>query len=414
MSYRHQTLLVIKDATIVPLLITVALYGDIMTLEKSCGLRLIKMSNKEARAKIQKSSSQKTTSGRNKTTVKEAKSVIPHPTTYKNHMVMVRSLTDKQLVALCVKEPGNDFYWEEFYKRFNRIIDKRIEKTLIELKLREPEHEKIEIKYDIYTQLMVKFHGKKILKQSEDFPVFVAWLRRVVRNTVFDWYDKYEQTVNVMDNGMDGGMVSLDDTINREDNEIRRIDTVADPKAKWLCDKSNEDISELLELVEKKVAVLDFDKRMAFFADLIFYRPLTDEEIGEIACKRKVSSQKIEIEIKAIMEQLYAKHKEYEHQIKLMLIRKDRIRRLERRLREATSRPDTKETDLIEINKEIQRETRLLQNLSNRVSSRPIGPSVADIVKLLGFTSEQKNNVSPWLKRTRDALIREREKRNKR
>ena len=379
--------------------------------------RLIKTSSREANVKDGKPSTKSVHRKNKKTAAKKVKLCIAPKSKYQTQLEMVRSLADKELITCCMRNPGDDFYWGEFHYRFGMPIDNHIIKTLYGEKMPKTKEflAKIpEIKDEINFRLTEKFLTPHIFDAVISHPEFIAWLYTVVRNEVLDWYEEYRRTANVTDEGGVGGIGSFDDTIGSEENDIRRGDTIPDPKAvSPLYDEWSDYLAALLDIVRQKEDALDDAKRLAFKVDLIFYCPLTDQDIREIATRRNVPPQHIEQEITQIMEELHDEQDHLEHQQNLITIRKDNIKRLEWKLRELRANTNTAKSLLAEQNKQIEKAATMLKNLESRVSKRPIGPSVRQLSDLMNLNKAQERDVSVWLKRVKDALKDEKEKRNK-
>lgn len=316
-----------------------------------------------------------------------------------------------------MKSPGDDFYWGEFHCRFEKPIDRHILKTLHGDNMPRNDEFKTklsEFKEEINHRLMVKFLTPHFFDKALVHPKHVAWLLTVVRNEALDWYGEYRQTANVTDDGGGGGIRSIDEPVGGEESDTRLGDTIAGLRAILPYHNDWKDyIDGLLQLVCEKEALLTDEKRLAFKIDLMFYRPLSEQDILEIAARRKVSPAIIKQEIALTMEELFDAYDVYERQQNLMKIRKDNIRRMECRLLEKWSNTNISKKEIEEQKKEIEKAAKLLTNLENRVSKRPIGPSVRQLSDLMNLDKAQERDVSIWLKRVKDALKSEMKKRNK-
>lgn len=384
-----------------------------MVSDKLRDFRLIKKTGKDTPGECCESLSVNDRFKINKKSRQKAKLQIVPKTIYRERREKVRNLVVTELFECMMRNPADDLYWGEFLYRFERLIDNHILCTLHGDKM--PKNTEFtskisEFKDEVNYRLTVKFLTPHFFDKALVHPKPIAWLLTVVRNETLDWYDEYRRTANVMDDGGIGGIVSMDDPVGNEEDNIRLGDTIANPKTiLHYHDDWKDYIDGLSQLVSEKEKSLSDEKRLAFRIDLMFYRPLSDRDITEIAARRNVPPKRIEREIDQIMEGLFAAYDQREHQLCLIRIRKENIKRMEWRLRELRANTNAKEPDIAKQETQIKRETRRLANLEKRTSKRPIGPSVHQIASLMSLKKVQEREVSQWMKRIKDSLIKERE-----
>lgn len=311
-----------------------------------------------------------------------------------------QNLTDEELIRCCVQNSASNLYWGEFYRRFNKLIDKKIIKTLLKFEVICT----IDIADELSFSVMEKIHGKQFQKKAVNHPNFPALLNDAILNVVRDWNRKRKRKKNAVRYAIETTMTSLDNVLEQGDGDIRLGETIADPKTNPQYQSYLEILREESEHLFQVAGRLPAIQRLVFRASMMFYKELSDDDIQEVADKRSVKPEEIEKEIDAIMDELVKKNEHYEHQQNMVAIKSAFLVRLGHQLYELEKNPNTSIGKLNEVKKEITDKTKQLENLKRRAQKVEVYPSAAQVAHLLGMPEATQNNLGVWLSRAKEAL----------
>jgi DNA-directed RNA polymerase specialized sigma24 family protein len=303
----------------------------------------------------------------------------------------IKNLPDSELVNCCVNKPTN-ISWTEFYRRFNRLIDKRIYKTLIEyhVPLKPDDID------DIRFRIIEKIHGKNILHEAIGHENFHAWLAKTARHSTVDWIRSKSRQKNSYNLSVDNSMTSLSNPLDDE-GKIRLVDTISTPAPQ---DKYDDEI----KMVLKEVNGLEGLQRLVLRVNIVFYEPLSEEDIDEIAAIRARPPSEIVQEINDVMNSLLKKYEKLQHNQNRMFIVSSFLDRLKRKLHVLERQPVEKLSQIIIVKEEIEEKTEQLTRLQSRKEKQSIHPSAKQIANFLGLAREKEKNINVWLYRARQVL----------
>ena len=212
---------------------------------------------------------------------------------------MFKELSDSGLISYCADNGDDRQALEEFFKRFNKHIDKRIDVILKLCKIYD-EDPKFDIKCEFVAKikngLLLQAGGKENLK---------AWLGRVAGNLAIDWFRKNNQLCDAYKHLGEKEALSLSEHRSHEDIRVRE-DFIIDPDD----GKQLEKIKEKTGILFNKIEELGENYRLTLKTAIMLYEPLDEEVIREIADKRKTSYQAIVQEVNQIRKDLVKRYNE--------------------------------------------------------------------------------------------------------
>lgn len=314
----------------------------------------------------------------------------------------IQILSNEDLILSCVQS-NTSIYWQEFYRRFNRLIDSRILKTLygkgipIE-SIDQPMAD--EISY----LLLLKIHTPNWQQKALVHENIAALLMETVRNVVLDWFKQKQGRYQAVQKEIERTSTSLDETIGNGEDGILLVNMTADPNTNPLFEDEREKMRERVAELLVTADALPIQQRLAFKVFLMFYNPLSDEEIEEVAKLRSVTSSKIKEETSIMLDQLVEKNEQYEHRLNLLADKFFQLQKLQRKLYEMEKDIDTPEGILNETIKDIQATTKKVVNLRKLVKKINVHPTAAATAQLLGIPESKQKDLNVWLHRTRKLL----------
>jgi len=312
----------------------------------------------------------------------------------------VKTLTEKQLLDCCIQNRTSTLYWTEFYLRFNKLIDKKIQKTLLEINV----NCTTDIADTLSFAVMEKIHGHQFLEAAVRHPNFHALLNEAMRNIVIDWYKKQKAQKNAYGYAVHKGMQSLDQSPGDDGGEIRLGEVIAAPETDTPFDDEAQIIrGRFLQLFQEAEDLPEIE-RLVFKASMMFYNSLSDEDILEIAAKRSVTPAKVEEEIDEILDYLVEKNDHYEHQQNLVAIKSAFLVRQQHYLYELEKNPATPKRKLEKVAQNITKKKKQLENLKLRAQKTDVYPTASQIAQLLGIPKAKQKNVGGWLNRAKQKL----------
>ncbi|RPH50017.1 MAG: hypothetical protein EHM85_11895 [Desulfobacteraceae bacterium] len=319
-----------------------------------------------------------------------------------NSQTVVKNLTDVELIRCCVENGSSDIYWKAFYQRFNRLIDKRILKTLLYVGI--PLNAVTQDLTDEISFILIeKIHGKKLFKKALNHTNFRAWLLTVVRNVVLDWNRAKKSQKNAFAYAMEIGKKSLEEPIGSDEKSARLVDTISAPEEFDLPDGKIQKTHHYDTLL-RAVKNLPDIQRLVLKVKMMFYISLEKEEILEIASMRSVSPLKISREVDAILSSLEKKNEKYEHQQNMIAIKFTFLERLHYKFYEMEKNLNTSPNKLKELKKEIAEKTKQLEKMRNMSQKINVYPTAGEIAQLLGIAKAKQKNIGIWLYRARKTL----------
>ena len=311
-----------------------------------------------------------------------------------------KTLTDKQLLDCCIQNRTSNLYWTEFYRRFNKLIDKKIQKTLFEINV----NCNTDIADTLSFAIVEKIHSHKFLEAAVRHPNFHALLNEAIRNIVIDWHKKQKTQKNAYGYAVHKGMKSLDQPRGDDEGAIRLGEVIATPETDTPFDDDAQDTRARFLQLFKAADNLPEIERFVFKASMIFYNSLSDKDILEIAAKRSVTPEKVEEEIDEILDYLVEKNDNYGHQQNLVAIKSAFLTRQQNYLHELEKTPDTPKSKLEKVIKKITEKKKQLENQKLRAQKIDVYPTASQVAQLLGIPKGKQKNVGVWLFRAKQKL----------
>ena len=327
------------------------------------------------------------------------------PTQPKNtHLEDIQSLTDNELIAACARPNATRRQWQQFYKRYTPLINTRIEVTLLKIGI--PQRA---ITWDIADEVsfavMKKLCDGKSLKTIAGYQYAKAGLGQAVENIVRSWNRERNLQKHAHEAHVQKNLTSLDAPLGEEVDDECLIEVIADPRTNPIpgieVEATRENITQLMREVE---SIKDNRKRLAFKVNVIFYNPLSDEDIKEIAALRGIAPSEIETEVDAIVARLADQNEQIERQYDLMANKFYDLQSQIGRLRKMEKDFNTPETELKELERDIARKTKELENLNKRNQMVNVYPTAEEVAKLLKIPKEKQKDIAVWLNRIRKKL----------
>lgn len=315
----------------------------------------------------------------------------------------IQNLPLSDLIRRCLD--GHKPSWNEFMRRYKKNIINMIIKTLNRCNRPDLAIDE-DIREDIFEQIFIRLYRENALEKLDDPNKVVAWLRTMARHKTLDWLKSYFSHGNLPARNGESATISLDAPIGKDD-DFSYHHILSDEM------KDNKKHSNELDDVIKDMEKLTEMEQWIMLLIVIFYNPLTDKEIRELAWFTGKSLKKLKQDISSIMERLLEKKEDKENELKSSARVLHLIYRLESRLLEDLNKQELTADEIKGIKDEISRRRDRMEFLLNS-GNQLIRPSNEDIAEILGIPKEKSRDVSVLLHRIRKKLELMREKRSKR
>ena len=309
----------------------------------------------------------------------------------------IQCVTDEQLIICCLAESTSNLYWGEFYRRFNRLIDKKILKTLYKINVPCTQA----VADEISEAVVMKLHSQRFLEIAKKHENINTLLIITVGNVVLDWNRQRKRKKNAMEYAVETSMMSLEHLIARGDGEVTLGETIADPEKDPQYKDHLEEMREDAEYLQKLIDNLGGIKRLVFKVKMMFDMPLSEKDIQEIARLKKIKPEIITQEVDKIINDLAQKKIAHLKKRQRLYNQEEFLTRLQYRLDELDKCPDTPAVKKHTLKKKIDVQTTLLGNARRRIGTGNVHPSAKQIANLLGIS---QNAVGVRLYEARDIL----------
>lgn len=326
------------------------------------------------------------------------------PTQQKNKQLDdIQSLSHNELIAYCAGSKATRRHWDEFYNRYNSLIEKRIEVTLYSVGISKDDIT-MEIADEISLAVMEKFLDGKSLKIIAGYHYAKAGLGRAVENIVRSWNRARHLQKHAYNAHVRKKMISIHTPLGEEeDDDECLLDIIADPKTNPIPGKEVEATREIAEQVIDEIESLkDATKRLAVKVNILFYRPLTDKDIEEISSLRSVMPSEIETEVDAIAARLADKNEQIERQLDRRANKFAVLEGLKRQLDGMRKVSNAPQSELRRMERDIARKAKELKNLNKRNQKVSVYPSAKEVTQLLNIPKTKKKDIAVWLSRFRE------------
>jgi DNA repair exonuclease SbcCD ATPase subunit len=253
--------------------------------------------------------------------------------------------------------------------------------------------------------VMKKLCDGKSLKTIAGYQYAKAGLGQAVENIVRSWNRERNLQKHAHEAHVQKNLTTLDAPLGEEVDDECLIEVIADPQTNPIpgieVEATRENITQLMREVE---SIKDDRKRLAFKINVIFYNPLSDEDIKEIAALRGIAPSEIETEVDAIVARLADQNEQIERQQDLMANKFADLQRQVMRLKKMEKDFNTPESELKELERDIARKTKELENLNKRNQMVNVYPTAEEVANLLKIPKEKQKNIAVWLNRIRKKL----------
>ncbi|MBA3017965.1 MAG: hypothetical protein KJ550_03735 [Proteobacteria bacterium] len=305
----------------------------------------------------------------------------------------IRSISEAELVNFC--RAGQKSAWNEFFRRYTKIISNQIVKTLLtsyQFNLGKDD----DVVREIYFRVVKKLYLKNSLQKIDNPNSIAAWLKTVARNTTLDWLKEYYSQKNLPKKLARLSLVSLSTPLN-EDGNIVLQDTIAEEN------KTNLEAVKELSIVLKEIEKLREEELWALRLKVMFYNPLTDEEIIELSKFINKPFDKISEHLNNLMDRLLGKKIKKDADITLDNRAWSIIHVLETRLLESHNSANPSNQEKEKLEKDIKRKTKRMKILRHS-GNQFIEPSNEDIADLIGIPRDKAQTISTLVHRARKKL----------
>lgn len=291
--------------------------------------------------------------------------------------------------------------WLEFFNELTPLINTRLEKTLIRIGIRQDKiTDTIADKIDeILTEKLCDGKTMKIIAGYEN-PT--GGLLRTAEYVVISWARRRGLLKNAHDLYIQNILISLHTPLGEEEDDDTLMDIIPDPFTNPLRSPEEEaELEKAIRVLQEIQSLADDEKRLALKLKFMFYMPLSDEDVAQIAESRDASPAEIEQELDKIMIRLAGDNKENEKKLDLMANRFTDLISQEALLAEKEKDFNTPKQQLDRLKKDIARKRSRQVNLSRRNQKIYVYPTNAEVAKLLNIRRDKKNDISVWLDRFR-------------
>ncbi|MFW6101027.1 MAG: hypothetical protein ACOC90_06540 [Bacteroidota bacterium] len=285
--------------------------------------------------------------------------------------------------------------WTEFFRQYTKFIKLQIVKYLYFRNLVNLADDP-DIIQDIYTEIAKKL----ILTQSpsaiENIRYLKAWVKEVSRNHTRDWIENYFRQKKMAQRIAENTGLSLDDPL--QDGENRNYHEV-------IADPSTENPSENSDctFTEKWLENLTQEELWALKLKVMFYDPLDDEEIKELAFFTDRTAPEMKKVIDEMMNELIKKKNSKDKDLKGAARNWAMLRSIESRLRERLHDENLSQQELEARQADIQKRRQRMEKLLHS-ARQLIEPTNKDIAKILKMPAEKSKQISVVIYRARQKL----------
>jgi len=315
-------------------------------------------------------------------------------------------ISDHELAKLCLDStlsPHEQLEcWDEFFRRFIRLIYEKIRSTLRVYGDKNGVLWKDEdVIWDINAELVYKFVKKGIIQTCTNLTGLEPWLYTVTENQTIQWLRDNGRLRNLPKKNAEEVMIPIDEPVYDEDGNVTQGHIIKNRRDIYRLERINLEkiLGRLDELKNspKQTKLRDYwVMRLSIIAQL----PLTKDDISDFLkfspLPEQEASQKLD-EIIATTERL---EKKREGKLGLSIVRESQLRRLESSYNDFIKHDEIKAQ---EIAKTIEKITGWRVNLLKAGMVIP-RPSNAEIAAVLGIDPKQKDYVTTIIQRTRVRL----------
>lgn len=304
-----------------------------------------------------------------------------------------KSINTAKLVNLC--RADHKSAWTEFFRRYTNLIKSQIIKVFVSRQHLELASDP-DVVRDIYLLVFDKLYFQNALDELQNSYAVGAWLKTVAISKTRDWLKTYHSQKNLPEKDAEQSSISLATPINKN-GALTVQDT--------LEYEHHENPVALKQLEEtlKDLQNLRKEELWALRLKVLFYDPLCDDEIRQLAAFTKISYEQVGTKVNAMTDRLLDKKLEKETDLKSAGRVWSLIRLLESRLREDLKAGDLSDDERKKLEEKLTRKMKRMEKL-RRSGNQYIEPSNEAIAKILGIPQDNVQNISALVHRARKKL----------
>jgi DNA-directed RNA polymerase specialized sigma24 family protein len=305
----------------------------------------------------------------------------------------LKSINTAKLVNLC--RADNKFAWTEFFRRYTNLIKSQIIKVFVSRQHLDLASNP-DIVRDIYLLVFDKLYFQNALDDLQNSYAVGAWLKTIAISKTRDWLKTYHSQKNLPEKDAEQFSISLATPINRN-GTLTVQDTLE-------CEHHDNSIA-LKELgqVFRELDNLRKEELWALRLKVLFYDPLSDDEIRQLAAFIKTSYEQLANQLNKMMDRLLDKKLEKEADLKSAGRVWSLIRLLESRLREDLKAGDLSDNERKKLEDKLARKTKRIEKL-RRSGNQYIEPPNEEIARILGIPQDNMQSISTLVHRARKKL----------
>lgn len=214
----------------------------------------------------------------------------------------LKSFSTAKLINLC--RAGQKSAWNEFFRLYTNLIKSQIIKVFVSRQHLElaSDHDVVR---EIYLLVFDKLYFQNALDDLQNSHAVSAWLKTIAISKTRDWLKTYHSQKNLPKKNAEQSSISLATPINDE-GALALLDTLE-------CEHyENPVVLKQLEETLKDLQNLRKEELCALRLKVLFYDPLSDDEIREFAAFIKTSYDWLANQLNKMMDRLLDKKLEME------------------------------------------------------------------------------------------------------
>lgn len=306
-----------------------------------------------------------------------------------------------ELIRRCAFNNATRRDWLELQKQYAFLVNNRVEVTLVKIGIPR-ENITDEIADEIDGRISEKLCDGKSFKTIAGYENPTAGFGMMVENVVRSWAREQRLLKNAYGTYVKKGFTSIYTPLGEDDDDGTLIETIPDTVTNPFRSPQEEAIHEnVIKAMRDIDSIPDTKKRLAFKLTTMFYKPLSDDDIKEIAELGGASTTEIENALDAIMARLAEENEEIEKNLAHMDNTFTDLQSKKAKLADKLKDFNTPESELAYLEADIAGKTELQENLIRRNQKINVFPTVEEIAQLLNIRKEKKKGISVGLSRFR-------------
>jgi len=299
-------------------------------------------------------------------------------------------ISNSDLIQHCLN--GSRPAWEIFFRRYNKLIDRRIIKTLEAFYI----NYNVDMVGKISLGIIEKLYNERILTQVEDCNKLQSWLGKVVKNHTLDWLRSRGRIGNSFNIMMERETVSLSQPLDGQGGLV--IEDIIYDEAPDQGDLASE-VNGIFDEIDK----LSDKYRLTLKVAIMLYDSLSDETIQEIAQLQGIPVANVTEKVDIITNDLLRRNLKALRNRNRAFILWAFTKRLKARLNFQERNPGQNRAQIADLKREIEKKSVRRKDLLSRFQ-RLIRPTSRQIADLLGISEANATTVNVLLHRARKML----------